>query len=291
VKIFSIILLVIISSGCSTIDVSVFETYNDNVSSNVSFLEENMTEVSSLGQELFIIEASLNQQEILDIEYDRNSPYEISLTNEPFYLTVRNTIQSLERFNTFLISYSNALLTIASNDFNSVETIIAFDSSLKGISEELDLSDDIINYSISSISVLINNISNRLSYRARVKYLQDISIVSNDIILEMLDEYINLIDNLEAIMFDYYYRTFIAIENIMFEEEDFYKRRELSRELVELSEDYRSVLSSTYTIRNNFVRLKETQEQLNDMIMNEDFDEQTITDFIIQNYEFYEELE
>jgi len=107
----------------------------------------------------------------------------------------------------------------------------------------------------------------------------------------MLDEYINLIDNLEAIMFDYYYRTFIAIENIMFEEEDFYKRRELSRELVELSEDYRSVLSSTYTIRNNFVRLKETQEQLNDMIMNEDFDEQTITDFIIQNYEFYEELE
>ena len=289
-KYFSILFLFILAS-CSTIDTNVFKTYNENVSSSVSSLEKNMQKISGLGEELFAIEASLNRQDMIDLQYTRASAYDVILLKEPFFFAVVNASQSIQRFNTFLISYSNTLLSIASNDFSSAEAIITFNNSLKGISNELDINNDVVDYSISSSAVLIKNIADRLSHRARISYLQNISSSSNEIILQMLDRYIELIDNLEVVMFDYYYRTFNALENVMFEEENFYERRELSRELVNLSEEYRRNVSGISSMRNKFVSLKETQAQLHDMIMNKDFDEETVTDFIIQNYEFYEELE
>lgn len=284
------VLLVFVFISCSTIDTSVFEVYDNNISFNVLSLEETTENIFFLGKELFANEVASEVSEILDTEIIRVSPYETNLSSPPFYNILVEVKDALMKTNSFLRNYSKSLFYIASNDFQTPESISVLNSSLSGITEELEIDNDITEYSIFSLSLITRNISERLSYRQRVRYLQEISQASHETVIQILEENLNLINNLEFIAYDYYSRIFFILENELYNTEDFFKRRELAREILELNNHYEDFIFSLIKLQNDINLLISAEKDIHNIIMNENFDDNTIADFMMINYNFYEEL-
>lgn len=288
-KIFIFLLMFIFLSSCSTIESNVFESHKDNVKSAISNLENEMKTIESLGEELYIVESSLDEQDILDIEVIRESPYEVNFSNPPFFFTIKDTISSLSNFNSFYIDYSNTLYKISSNELKTKEHAVSFNSSLKDITEELDVSDELINQSINASSSLVRLSYERFTYKTRINLLQDISKATSPLVIEIIDIYLDIIDDLEITLSDYYSRMFFHLENESYSREGL-ERRELNEELLKLSYDYQNSINNLSKLKNNFEFLKEKEEILYEKIINEELGSQDTVDFIIDNYEFYEEL-
>lgn len=285
-----IVLIALFLVGCSTINPSIFEEYDKHFSSTLSNLEKATNDIYFFGEELFVLEVTTGVTDITDIEYFRASPYEVDMLNPPFYFIIKDARNTLRTTNSFLRSYSNVLHYIASSDLNIPQAVSVFHSSAIGVTEELNIDSDITEYSILSVSLIARNISERLSYRQRVNALQQVSEASSELVIEILKNTLDMLDTLELISYDYYSRIFFDLENELYNREDFFERRKLSREILQLNNTYENLLITLSSLQRNLNLLIETEKDIYNIIKNEKFDNETAIDFILTNYEFYEEL-
>lgn len=278
VRLFSIILLI---SSCKTIPLNVFESYNNSVITSLNILEQNILFIETLGENSFSAEATIGLQEISTIRLKRTNPYVILYDEEPFYLTIRNVLNRIKEFNDFYKNYSNALFSIASNNLNISKVITSYNYSLIGISEDLGIDNDIIENSIITSSLIFNLALDRFSYNKRLTYLKEIS--NPTLILEILEIYINIIDELEFTIYDYYSRTFFALEMMG-------NSREINEELIQLNNTYELLNKELMSLRNSFIALVDLENQLKEIITEENFNRKDIINFVTDNYILYEEL-
>jgi len=284
--------IVIAFSGCASLDQSIFETYNQSVNISLETLEAQMTEIEQLGQELFALEATLGNQDLLDAELIRNGPYKIEYENSPFFLTVRNSLNSIKEFNDFYRSYSSIMFSIASDDLNNQEAIVSYNNSIQKIADDLGLSGDVMSYSITGSSMILNTVLERVTYKQELESLQEITEITSPVIIDMIDVYIEIVDTLEFTLSDYYSRYMLSLESLgLLIPDNLEYRENLSRRTLSLSEKYRNSISTLGNLRVSFERLRSLEIELSTRILEEDFEKEELRDFVMRNYEFYEELE
>lgn len=290
-KYFSIFLLVLLTS-CSTINEEMFLSYDESVSLSLDNMEKQTNNIQSLGISLYSLEASLGVQNILDAELVRSDPYNVEYRSNPFFTTITETLNSIHTFNSFYKSYSSILLSVASNDMGLSKSVATYNSSLKSITEDLEISNDIVNASIDTTSLISNAIFERVTYNTRIAHLQEISKNSTELIINILDIYLDIMNDLEFTMNDYYSRYYFHLENLMALGQDSFIKRDISNELIELTINHKENMNDLLKLKNSLESLKELEIELHQRIMNEDLGEnEDLQDFVIRNYELYEELQ
>lgn len=253
-----------------------------------------MNNIERIGTELFALESSLGFQDILDAELDRESSYNLSYDNPPYYITVTELIDSIKTFNSFYKSYSSILYSIASNNSEISDLVSSYNKALNKIAEDIELESSITEYSITSSSLVLNFALERISYPKQIESLKEISRLGSPIILEIIDVYIGIIDNLEFTVADYYSRYLISIENlrsILTEDLSQKRREELNLRLMNLTERYKQTTNNLKSLRNSFISLRELENELYVNIQEENIGEETLKDFVIRNYDLYWELQ
>lgn len=287
-------IFILLTIGCETINEPAFESYNNNVSSTIDLLENEMNSIEKIGLELFALESSIGFQDILDAELNRDNPYEISYDNPPYYVTVTELINSIKTFNSFYKSYSSILYSIASNNSEISSLVSSYNNALNNIAEDIELESSIAEYSITSSSLVLNFALERISYPKQVEALKETSVLGSPIILEMINVYISIIDNLEFTVADYYSRYLIAIENlrISFSENISQEREEkLNLRLIDTTERYRQITNTLKSLRESFVSLRNMESELYTNIQEENIGEESLKDFVMRNYDLYWELQ
>jgi len=289
VKYFISLSLFFILVGCSTIDESVFLSYKKNVDSNLNSLEQQMSIIENLGKEITALETAIGMRDISDLDLVRNSPYDVSYRDSLFFQTISEALSSIRNFNSLYRSYSSLMYAVASDNLSTPDLIIDYNNSLTSISESLSISNEIVDYSISASSLLLNFVAERFSYNQRIVALKNIS-ENSEIILEIIPIYIETIDDLEFTVSDYYTRYSLAIENMTLLTDDSGMIENLTLRLLSLNESYQNTLSVLSNLKNNFIALAELEKQLYNNIQEENLGDEELKDFVIRNYELYEEL-
>ena len=288
IKAFLFILIVL--SSCASINNAPFEEYNDAIKDNTDSLERKISNISDYSKDIYILEVSLELEEIQDIRIERNNSFEYN-KERMFFDIIQDTLNKVERFNEFLLNYSGSLHALASDDLNVESSIISMRNSLESVSNDLNISNEITNRSLSAISTILNISYERKTYKLRKELIHDLAESNSQLIDRILSIYIDIIHDLEFSLYDYYSRTFFYLEDVLFYKEDFLERRAMAQELYSLNNDYYNSLQKIKTLENNFQLLKEYSGNFHEILLSKDFGEsEELLDFVERNYEFYEGL-
>lgn len=249
-----------------------------------------MENIISLGENLFALESALGYGNIISVEYERSSAYELTRENPPFYNTIEEALNSIRRFNSFYISYAQIMHGIASNTMNTESLIASYNTSLRGVAETIEISNDIVDNSIIASGLVFNFAFERITYDKQIEALQEVLKTSSPIVLEMLNIYIDVIDDLEFTISDYYQRYMLSLENLALMTTSTLTKESLNQRKILLSENHKDSIDRLLAIKTSFEQLIVIEQQLAQKITEEDLGEESLRDFVIRNYEIYEEI-
>lgn len=266
IKTFFIIILLI--TGCASIDTSKISSYNNDVSSFSQDFSDKLEKSFYLGEEVFIKEAAFDFEDILSIEIIREKSFYYETYNKPFYYILKDTQNKVNTINSFLTSYSEGLYKIADSNVVEVaeEEINNIKESTENILEDLDISHSLIEEGLNITPEVFSFIYERVSVRQRKEMIQEISKAYYPIVQEVLIIYSSIIEDLEFTLYDYYSRGFFILENVYSNKDGYSKREEIAQRIMNHRHEYLEVFENINRLHNKLKILIELNEEFHEVI-------------------------
>lgn len=259
-------MVVLLITSCSTIDYSNYEYLENKLNNSKKVSQEVIKSNIEIEKSAFVYETLEKEKDLNRIKYS----FQGGLDNPPFYYSFNKILSKVNKIHNGLISYSNILIFIASNnDKNISKQIKDVNDSIK----ELELADDNV---VDISSVAVYKTFTILTQEKREQLLKELIEKNQKYIKIISSKMIDILDTLEYSLYSSYDRYFY----------DLYTNQSVKNnyKAIELTEKYERQSSNIKSLKKFYSQLPSLHKKL---LKEDDFE---YIDFGMDLYKDYSSL-